>query len=60
MSDDIKRMCVRQAGCWCCRLGRAAHTKALDCKQYTEQFPQIAKWIAKKWLENNGGDSGCP
>lgn len=60
MSDNIKRMCARQEGCWCCQLGRAAHTKALDCKQYTEQFPQIAEWIAKKWLENNGGDRRCP
>lgn len=60
MSDSIKRMCVRQRDCCYCPLGRAAQDKVLDCKQYIDRFPLRAEWIAKKWIENNGGNRRCP
>ena len=53
MTTTIKRMCIKQDGCWCCAIGKAAHSKALDCRQYVEQYPQIAEWIASAWLKNN-------
>lgn len=53
MTDIIKRMCIRQNGCWCCAIGKAAHSKALDCGQYVDRYPQLAEWIASAWLKNN-------
>lgn len=54
MTTTIKRMCVKQNGCWCCAIGKAAHSKAMDCRQYVDRYPQIAEWIANAWLRNNG------
>jgi hypothetical protein len=49
----IHRMCVAQACCAQCPIGKAAHRIALDCRQYINFFPAEAVNLAQRWEDEH-------